>query len=156
MVGTAPFVPLPCETIVGNWTRWATAEDDQTTTKTASQAVVGRTIITDKGLAIGIACMPATDEEYPNESPNYQFARAGSRAIGVKRHGGVHPALCAEMVDLLEEETEIAPQEGRTARSWGDSVEETPSTTRGASDGDTWQGGTPGDENMVWRSIRQG
>ena len=42
----------------------------------------------------------------------------------------VHPALCAEMVDLLEEETKIGPQEGKTAQSQEDSVKETPSTTR--------------------------
>ena len=39
-------------------------------------------------------------------------------------------ALCAETVDLQEGKTGIGLREGRTARSWGDSVEEITSTTR--------------------------
>ena len=69
---------------------------------------------------------------------------------------GVYPALCAEMVDLLEEETEIGPQKGRMARNWEDSVKETTSTTRERVMAMRGKVDFEGDKNLVLRSIRQG
>jgi len=70
---------------------------------------------------------------------------------------GVHPAVCAEIVGLLEEETETGQQRDGTARNWGgDSVVEATSTTRERVMAMCGNVAFGGHENLVWRSTGQG